>query len=265
MQKLSTHKHKTQKGGVRRHLLFSDTRMEAMIKGLIFDKDGTLLDYEAFWLPVARHAVHTLLEQNQVQHADAEALLRRIGAYDGIAGVLCYGTYTMITEVLNAGFTETGNDAVFTTEAVAGAFHDSVGCGEIRAACDDIVSVMEDLQKRGMTIALVTSDNRCLTELSLAELGIRDRFDVVYTDDGEHPAKPDPYYLHAFCHAYGFSPEEVLMIGDTMTDMCFAENGGVRAVGVAKREAEAAILSPKAYTVLPDISHVPALLDRLNG
>ena len=32
-------------------------------KGIVFDKDGTLLDFERCWLPVARYALMTLLDE----------------------------------------------------------------------------------------------------------------------------------------------------------------------------------------------------------
>ncbi len=236
-----------------------------MIKGLVFDKDGTLLDYEAFWLPVARHAVRALIEQSDLPDTPEEPLLRHIGAYDGIAGVLCYGTYAMIADAMNKALAEQG--IRFSADTVAEAFRQSVagGNGAVAPTCDDIASVMNALRARGLTLALVTSDNRALTELSLDALGIRAYFSVLYTDDGIHPAKPDPYYMRKFCETYGFAPDEVLMVGDTLTDMRFAENSGVRAIGVAKRAEDAAIIAPKAYTVLHDVSGVPAFVDSLNG
>ncbi len=233
-----------------------------MIKGIVFDKDGTLLDYEAFWLPVARGAIEALIAAHGVDASHTEALLSAIGAYDGIRGVLCYGTYAMIADAMNGCLAD--GSAVFSAEAVSAAFHNSISLGTVLPTCDDIASVMAACKARGLVLALVTSDNRALTEVSLDALGIHAYFDTLYTDDGMHPAKPDPYYMETFCQAYGLAPEEVLMVGDTQTDMRFAENSGVRAVGVAQNERDKAVLAPLAYRVADDISAIPALVDEMN-
>ena len=46
------------------------------------------------------------------------------------------------------------------------------------------------------------------------------------------------------------------MVGDTMTDMSFAKNAGICAIGIAKSEKNAQILAPHAAFVVPDPSHL---------
>ena len=52
------------------------------------------------------------------------------------------------------------------------------------------------------------------------------------------------------------------MVGDTLTDMNFAENGKIKAIGVAKSEEGRQLLKSKAYAVVNDISKI---LDVINS
>ena len=61
---------------------------------------------------------------------------------------------------------------------------------------------------------------------------IRDR---IYTDDGKGHPKPDPYFIQEIIKKYGMKKEELVMAGDTVTDMEFARNGGIKAIGVADK------------------------------
>ncbi|MBQ7348718.1 MAG: HAD-IA family hydrolase, partial [Clostridia bacterium] len=115
-------------------------------------------------------------------------------------------------------------------------------------------------KEKGIKLAVVTADDAFTTEKCLKALGIDDMFDVVYTDDGTHPNKPDPYCIEDFCAKYGLSKGQVVMVGDSLTDVNFAKNGGVKFVGVAKGEKNTAFLSAHADTVLPDISHLSSVL-----
>jgi hypothetical protein len=65
-----------------------------------------------------------------------------------------------------------------------------------------------------------------MTEDCLHRLGITSYFTDIYTDDGTHPNKPDPYCIFALQEKYGLSSEEIVMVGDTIKDMQFARNGG---------------------------------------
>ncbi len=224
------------------------------IKAIAFDKDGTLLDYEALWLPVARGALEGLLADSG-RDIPLEDLMNAIEAYAGIRGVLCHGTYGDIAGRLQPLLGEV------TAAQVETAFVAAMPQGQVRPTCDDLPGVLTALRQRGLKLALITSDSDVGAALGMKALGIYDLLDRVYADDGVHPSKPDPYHMHRFCRDFGLQPAEVLMVGDTASDMAFARRSGAVAVAVAKTEADRAVVAPVADVVLPDVSHLPAYLD----
>ncbi len=231
------------------------------IKAVIFDKDGTVLDFDAFWLPIAVEATEVITAKLGIIDVPSAQVLEALGVKDGVAsimGSLCFGTYTDMARDMNTVLRRYGysHSLEEMTALTVDAYHSSVGAGDIKPTCENIKEVMEELKRRDIMIILVTSDGPVVTKQCLEGLGIAEYFDRVYTDDGTHPNKPDPYLINRLCEDCGFSKAEVVMVGDTLTDMAFAENAGVRAVGLAKNEENKAILLQKTDTVIPDISYL---------
>lgn len=234
-------------------------------KAIIFDKDGTLLDFDAFWVTVSDVAVGKILDKLE-SAAPKEEVLRALGIVEGkadINGVVVYGTYAQMAEAIYGvlktyGYTGTVDALLPITVET---YHQSIDAGEIRPDCEDLVGVMERFRRAGIRLAVVTADGPVLTEKCLAALGIADCFDRVYTDDGVFPAKPDPFCIHDFCRVIGVEHDEVVMVGDTMTDMIFAKNGGVRAVGIAKEAQSRKILSETTDAVIRDLSQLFDVLE----
>ena len=112
-------------------------------------------------------------------------------------------------------------------------------------------------------LALVTTDNPIITEKCLKDLGIYSLFDKIYTDDGSTPTKPDPYCAHALCSLFGLEKQKVVMVGDTLTDMRFAKNAGIAAVGLARTEKNREVLLPAADAVIGDITQLQDTISRL--
>ena len=116
------------------------------IKMVIFDKDGTLMDFDSFWVTVSRLAVADMLEE---LHADAgllDKLLSAMGVQDGttdVQGVLCWGTYRQMGEVLYRTLQENGVacDEEEVVKLTSRTYHAHADEGIIQPACGEHVKV----------------------------------------------------------------------------------------------------------------------------
>ena len=231
------------------------------IKAVIFDKDGTLMDFESFWVTVSRCAIEDIKDKTGITQVSVEEALSYLDVRNGIAdinGILAQDPYPVMGRALNTCFTKYGcrlTDGEMT-ELTVSAYHENVEKGIINPACGDILSVMVRLKNMGLKLAVVTTDDPYDTKKCLSALGIYDCFDEIYTDDGVMPPKPDPYCLDIFLKKYGLQKNEVIMIGDTLNDVNFARNGGIQVGGVAKNSNNRKILEAKADFVMTDVSEI---------
>lgn len=85
-------------------------------------------------------------------------------------------------------------------------------------------------------------------------------FDKIYIDDGITPLKPHPFCADDFAAFTGVKKERIVMVGDTVTDLHFADNAGIPLVALAKDEKRRALLQPKAAAVIADIAQLLQLL-----
>ena len=233
-----------------------------MIKGIVFDKDGTLLDFDALWLPVAEGAIDLIMQKYSFPPRAKAELFESVGVFDGetdITGVLAGGTYQMMADCFKSVLTsydiEFDNDDfdAFTVKA----FHDSFDKGEITPVCKDIAAFFKKLKQTGVKTALITSDDRFGADRCLDLFGIAQYFDEIYCADKVHPPKPDPYYMNCFAQKYGLAKNELCMVGDTYVDCDFAEASQVMMIGVAHSKQNKARLYKRTETVFDDISKIP--------
>lgn len=230
-------------------------------KAIIFDKDGTLLDFDAFWLTVSENAIAEILKEIKMPNVPLEEILSALGVKNNITdinGVLCSGTYSQIVQEMYNILIKYGCDCTIDEieKITIDAYQRNSDKGIIKPTCDNFCNVITNLKNMGIKLAVATTDNPVVTQKCLQSLNADKFFDIVYTDDGNLPVKPDPYCIHNLCERYGLTTSDVIMVGDTVTDMNFAKNGGIKAIGVAKSENNKAILENYAYTVIPDISYI---------
>ena len=115
-----------------------------------------------------------------------------------------------------------------------------------------IRGVLERLKERGIRLLVVTTDNPEVTHICLEKLNIEDLFEKVIADDGVVPPKPDPRCALDFAGKSGIPVGEIAMVGDTLTDIGFARNAGMRMIYVGK-SSEAGKL---ADARISDVSHI---------
>lgn len=245
--------------------MYWDNCEQMKTEAVFFDKDGTLLDFDALWVTVSEHAIKEILSNIGVPNIGVRDVLESLGVHKGITdinSVLSYGTYMQISESICAFLMKNGctvklNEIVAITD---NAYKNAADKGKIVPACEDICGVLQKIKDKGIKIALVTTDGPFMTDKCIDTLKIRDYFDRIYTADGEYPPKPNPYCINDFCGKYGINKQYAVMVGDTLTDVEFAKNGGIRMIGIAKSENNKTVLQRATDTVVSDISLLPELI-----
>ena len=231
------------------------------VQAIIFDKDGTLMRFNSFWVEVSRCAAGAILQRLGREDIHVEKLLGALGVVDDTAdidGLLCKGTYEQIGLVIGEVLRECGVDVSDSdiVEMTLSAYNENADAGKIEPACENIRAVLERLKGGKRRLAVVTTDDLQITHKCLEKLGIEDLFEKIYTDDGINPIKPNPGCALEFLSELGIPVEKAVMVGDTMTDIRFARNAGISVIGVGEIANSRERLMPHADAVIPDISHL---------
>ena len=233
---------------------------------IIFDKDGTLIDFDAFWVTVSVKALEDVLRQFGKDNVPVCEILQTLGVHDGVTdieGILCKGTYEQMGQIVYDILHQYGCNASCdeVTGVLVEAYNNNSDVGEVKPTCPNLAECLTLLKKRNKKLAVVTTDNEEITRKCLKKLGIEELFDKIYTDDGKTPVKPDPYCVTDFCRITGVKQEHIVMVGDTMTDVRFAKNAGIAVIGVAKTDKNKAVLTPFADAVISNLSDLLEILE----
>lgn len=233
---------------------------------IIFDKDGTLIDFDAFWVPVSIKAIGFILDRLGIDRTPCDEILEAFGVHEGITsinGVLCKGTYEQMGQIVYGILCKHGyhgsSDEVI--RILVEAYNESTDAGLVKPTCKDLAESLTELKGMGKRLAVVTTDNSEITLKCLKVLGILELFDKIYTDDGINPTKPDPFCVYDFCERFGIEKGGVVMVGDTMTDVKFAKNAGISVIGLAKADINRDILIGEADAVISEISQLSGIID----
>ena len=87
---------------------------------------------------------------------------------------------------------------------------------------------MAEMVNAGIHLAIVTNDDHDPARKTMALMGILPYLTHVIGADSGFDGKPSPLAAHYLFEALGVLPEKTMMVGDSATDMLFAENAGIR-------------------------------------
>ena len=126
----------------------------------------------------------------------------------------------------------------------------------------DALGTIERLRIEQHYLAVATGKARRGLDRVWGELGVADLFHGSRCAD-ETKGKPDPEMLHQLMSELGFSPQQTLMVGDSIHDMRMAKAAGVRAIGVTFGvHNESLLRQAGADDVIQQLQQLP---DRIKG
>lgn len=243
------------------------------ISAALLDKDGTLIDFQSYWIPVSEAMIRLLVGRLELDDASG-AIQRRLLQSIGIEGT----TVVPGTPVASG----TGKDVA---DALFGSL--SSGAPEVSGNIDsptirqwmnldyqDIApqyesymtpypgarEAIERLAAEGLPLGVATADSTASARYALEKLGLEKYFVFTGGSDSVRAHKPDPELARLFCESVSVEPDRVAMVGDTPVDMAFARNAGMTAVAVLTGVGTRDELEPLADVVIESVADLADLL-----
>ena len=231
----------------------------SMIKGIVFDKDGTLFDFNATWGAWTRAMIATEAANDPDQ---IEVLANALG-YDFEGGVF-WPESIVIAE---------------TVEIIADALLEHLPdvakpdlMNRMRSTAKEVPQVeaaplwplLHQIKEMGIQIGVATNDAEDPARAHLGTADVLDLFDFIAGYDSGYGAKPEPGQLLGFCSSTGLEPEECLMVGDSTHDLTAGIAAGMKTIGVLTGPAQAYELLPYADVILNSIAELPDWLVQHN-
>ncbi|GIC76271.1 HAD family hydrolase [Moritella sp. F3] len=235
------------------------------IKGLLFDKDGTLLEFHQMWLQVAKGAAADTLNayptesscDNHQTNVDMTTLLAAIGVYGDYVDNHGLLASNPVEDTAEAWYQllQLSSDKNIFCQTVKKLFNKQVEDNPaLIQALPEVKDKLMELKAQGFKLGIATADSKDATLYSLMQTQLHDLFDFVGYSDGDIAPKPAPALLNAFCQVCDLAPQQVIMFGDTVSDMKFGRNAGASTIGVLTGTASEDELQPYADIVLYSVA-----------
>lgn len=228
------------------------------IKGILFDKDGTLVDFEATWFAIGDLMA---LKAADGDRSRADALMDAAGYDFEMRGFRADSVFAAGTnaDIVALWYPEASDseriDLVKMFDEVS-AEQGSAKAVPLPGSKDALAS----LHGAGFRLGVATNDSTIGAEKTLLTLGVAQMFDAAYGYDSVPNPKPAPDSIFAFSDLTGLKPSEIAMVGDNRHDLEMARAGGSLAIAVLSGTGTRESLTPIADVVLESIADLPAFL-----
>lgn len=220
-----------------------------MIRGAIFDMDGTLLDSMCVWEQLCQR----YLDKFGVQITQADYAALEAHSQYQVAQYFCEH-YPQITE--------TPEQVTYGMDSMIYARYETLAKPR-----DGIKELLTLLQENGVSMAVATLTARRYAEKALKDHGLLDYFDFMLTIDDIGVSKRDPkIYLEA-AHRFGQPPSACMVFEDAPYAVAAARQAGFQVCGIVEpwyAEGEDQLRQSSELLVTHSFSEVmPAVRQRL--
>jgi phosphoglycolate phosphatase len=212
-----------------------------MIKGVVFDFDGTLTELTLDFTDMRRE-----LEKHILKYVSPEILAELGGLF--------------MLEMIYAVQKHLGQRGpAFRDEAYALLREIEVEAADGKGVYPYTREVLRSLREMGMKVGVMTRN--CEGAVRKVFPDIDEYADTMVTREDVPVVKPDPSHPRAVLNRLGVAPSEAFLVGDHPTDVAAGLAAGARTVGVLSgRTSKAELEEAGADYVVDDIRDIPLII-----
>jgi phosphoglycolate phosphatase len=231
------------------------------IKGILFDKDGTLIEVNGTWVPIYKKMLADIFKADPVRVEELLVIAGYDPETDGFrpGSILAGGTTEQLVNVwwpdLDAAGQQGKVDLINRDYA-------SLARTFLKPLMD-LVPVFDELHALGMKLGVGTNDIHASATNHMQQLGVHDYFVEIIGADSVAIPKPSGQMIARFAEVTGLRPHEIAMVGDNSHDMEEARAGGAMAIAVLSGNARHGDIAHLADHTLDSVADIPRLLREL--
>jgi len=228
-------------------------------QAIIFDKDGTLIDFDVMWGGWTIHLAEQLCQASGVNVREALCLAmgydrhrKKALANSMLASNPMARLYDLTIEVMQS-------QGLGKPESLK--LVEKVWCIPnpviLAKPFTDMRALFSQLTEQGIKIAVATADDSAPTQAMVDAFEIGEYISCMSCADGGIPSKPAPDMVLTLCEQMDVKPSEVMVIGDTISDLKMARAAGAGlAVGVLSGVSSARDLVGSADMLIESIDEL---------
>ncbi|WP_088840589.1 HAD family phosphatase [Listeria sp. ILCC797] len=207
-----------------------------MLKAVIMDFDGVIVDTEVIWYEIFQEWFKKELDYD----VSVEEFLICVGAND-------QAFFQKLANEKNI----TVNQEVFAKETSALFLERS----KALPAKEGVVAFIEAVKEYGLKLALATSSKRAKPTSHLTRLGLIDYFDVIVTAEDVERIKPAPDLFLEAARQLAVEPGEAVIIEDSKNGLIAGNQAGMPVIVVPNEVTKYSDLTPH-YQIIDSLAQL---------
>ncbi|MEM5491906.1 HAD family hydrolase [Hoeflea sp. AS16] len=228
------------------------------IKAILFDKDGTLIDFDKTWAKINRKGALIAADGDA---ALADILLVECGM-DLSTGKTRADSMFAAANASEIAAHMVAHGSPFEPEELMRRLDQTfVEGAESPWPICDLKALMQTLAGAGLSLGIASSDGEASIRRTVEVLELSSEIDFIAGYDSGYGPKPEPGMLLAFAAHLGLEPSQIAMIGDNGHDMEMARAAAAgAAIGVLSGTGTRQTLEALADVLIGSVADLPALL-----